>query len=197
MAKPILLLDVMDTLVRDPAFDVVPAFFGGDLQTHYATKSKTAFHAFERGEIDEPTFRARYFNDGREWDLEGLKSRLQANFCWIPGVRALVRELVEEGFQLHAMSNYSQWYDLVEAACGISDAGVRRSFVSCDTGVRKPDPRAYLGACEALGVAPSACLFVDDRIKNVTGAHRVGMPAVQFRDAASLRQVLSRNRPRT
>ncbi|MGB1699222.1 MAG: HAD-IA family hydrolase [Nannocystaceae bacterium] len=191
---PIVLLDVMDTLIRDPAFQVVPDFFGEDLSSHFALKDKQAFHAFERGELDEAAFHARYYLDGRPWDLEGLKQRLTAGYEWIEGMRALVETLVQEGWELHALSNYSCWYELVDGRCQVTSAGVQRSFVSCDTGVRKPSPAAYLGPCAALNTPPSGFLFVDDRAKNVRAARAVGMPAVRFRDAATLRAVLGRYR---
>jgi HAD superfamily hydrolase (TIGR01509 family) len=65
------------------------------------------------------------------------------------------------------------------------------SFVSCKTGVRKPDPEAYLGAARLLGVAPAECLFIDDRAVNCKSAEAVGMPSVLFSDAASLRRELA------
>ena len=51
-------------------------------------------------------------------------------------------------------------------------------FVSCLTGKRKPDPEAYLGAARALGVPPAACVFVDDRARNVAAAEAVGMRGI-------------------
>ncbi len=182
----------MDTLVTDPAYRVVPAFFGEDLATHFAQKDKRAFHAFERGEIGEGQFHARYYLDGRSWDLEGLKRRLFEGYAWVPGMRALVQRLVAAGWELHALSNYSCWYDLVDLRCGLGDAGVRRSFVSWDTGVRKPSPQAYLGPCAAMSAPPSQFLFVDDRAKNVRGARAVGMPAIHFTSADNLASALAR-----
>ena len=192
LTRPILLLDVMDTLVTDPAYRVVPAFFGEDLTTHFALKDKRAFHAFERGEIDEAQFHAHYYLDGRSWDLDGLKQRLFEGYAWIPGMRGLVQRLVAAGWDLHALSNYYCWYDLVDRRCGLSDAGVRRSFVSWDTGVRKPSPHAYLGPCAAMSAPPSRFLFVDDRLKNVRGARAVGMPAIHFTSADNLASALAR-----
>jgi putative hydrolase of the HAD superfamily len=46
------------------------------------------------------------------------------------------------------------------------------------TGVAKPDPRAYALVTEALGLAPQACLFVDDLPENVAGARAAGLRAV-------------------
>lgn len=44
----------------------------------------------------------------------------------------------------------------------------------------KPDPEIYLHAAGALGVPPSACVFIDDLRRNVEGAQAVGMHAVHF-----------------
>jgi epoxide hydrolase-like predicted phosphatase len=49
---------------------------------------------------------------------------------------------------------------------------------SSEVGLRKPDPAIYLLACERLGVAPEASLFIDDHQGNVAGARAVGMHAV-------------------
>ncbi len=55
-------------------------------------------------------------------------------------------------------------------------------FFSATAGVRKPDPRIYRLACDALGVVPSRCLFVGDGDSNeLTGARNVGMDAVLIR----------------
>lgn len=48
------------------------------------------------------------------------------------------------------------------------------------TGILKPDPRSYGAVCTALVLPPSACLFVDDQIKNIIGAQTFGMQTVWF-----------------
>jgi HAD superfamily hydrolase (TIGR01509 family) len=55
-------------------------------------------------------------------------------------------------------------------------------LISAVEGIRKPDPRIYLRACERLAVPPERCLFLDDKIENVEGARRVGMEAVHWND---------------
>jgi len=48
------------------------------------------------------------------------------------------------------------------------------------TGILKPDPRAYHAVCDALGLAPEACVFVDDQDRNIDGAIACGFNAVRF-----------------
>jgi putative hydrolase of the HAD superfamily len=50
---------------------------------------------------------------------------------------------------------------------------------SCVAGMKKPDPRNYLLACDGLGTAPEKCLYVGDGFsQELAGASRVGMTAV-------------------
>ncbi len=48
------------------------------------------------------------------------------------------------------------------------------------TRILKPDPRAYRGALDALGLPAGQCVFVDDQPTNVAGAAALGLCAVQF-----------------
>ena len=48
------------------------------------------------------------------------------------------------------------------------------------TGILKPDPRAYDSVKQALGVPAPSCVFVDDQARNVAGARRAGMVAVEL-----------------
>lgn len=46
-------------------------------------------------------------------------------------------------------------------------------------GIRKPDPRIYHMACEALGVQPHEAVFLDDIGANLKGARAVGMTTIK------------------
>lgn len=185
----ILLLDVMDTLVYDPFHQEVPALFGMDLPQLLAAKTPDTWQRFETGDYDEATFAARYFADGRPLDLAAFRQTLRQAYRFLPGVEALLAELSAAGVAMHALSNYPPWYRLIEEELRLSRF-LEWSFVSCDTGVRKPDPRAYTGPAQRLGVAPGECLFVDDRETNVAGARAVGMDGHRFVDARDLRAAL-------
>ena len=189
----ILLLDIMDTVVRDPFATEEPAFFGLTLKELQRQKDPTAWVEFELGEIDEAEYFRRFFTDRRTVDGEGLKATFRRAYRWVEGMEDLLRELHgdgEEGWRIHALSNYPPWYRLIDEALGVGRY-LEWTFVSCHTGVRKPTPTAYLGAAETLGVEPGECLFVDDRQRNCDAAEAVGMGAVRFTDAPALRQALS------
>ena len=49
-----------------------------------------------------------------------------------------------------------------------------------ETGVAKPEPRAYDQAAAAMGLDPPAIVFVDDDPANVAGATAAGMAGVHF-----------------
>ncbi len=50
---------------------------------------------------------------------------------------------------------------------------------SSKAGIRKPDPRIYLMMCEALGVAPAECVYLDDLGINCKPAAALGMHAIK------------------
>ena len=49
-----------------------------------------------------------------------------------------------------------------------------------ETGLAKPDPRAYDQAAAAMGLDPAGIVFVDDDPANVAGADAAGMAGVHF-----------------
>jgi putative hydrolase of the HAD superfamily len=54
---------------------------------------------------------------------------------------------------------------------------------SAKTGIRKPDPRIYEMMCEALGVQPGACIFLDDLGVNLKPARAMGMETIKVETA--------------
>ncbi len=192
MTSPrVILFDVMDTLVVDPFRDEMPAFFGITFEEMMRAKDPHAWIEFECARIDEATFYERFFADGRRFDGAAFRAHVADAYRFVPGVPALLDALREARVPMHALSNYPCWYEIIEARLALS-RHLSRRFVSFETGVRKPDVAAYLGAASALGVAPSECVFVDDRATNCEAASRVGMDTIVFSDAASLGDALTR-----
>lgn len=175
--RPILLFDVMDTLVAEPFFEVVPTYLGMSAEELYPLKDGEAWVAFEHGQITEAEYEKRFFKDRRTFDLQPLKALFYQHFAWLSDTENLLSKLKAAGYEMHALSNYPVWYEMIEAKLKLSRFLSWR-FVSCRTGVRKPDPLAYLGAAQSLNVEPKDCLFIDDRKKNIAAAENVGMPAI-------------------
>lgn len=50
--------------------------------------------------------------------------------------------------------------------------------------MRKPDPRIYRHACDLLGLAPEACVYLDDLGINLKPARAMGMATIKVESAA-------------
>lgn len=186
----VILWDVMDTLVRDPFFTHMAGFFGLTFEELLRRKHPTAWGQFELSKIDEQGLFEQFFADGTPIDGPAFKAHVRDAYAWIDGIEPLLRDLKQSGAEMHALSNYPHWYQLIEERLNLSRY-VDLSFFSCDTGVRKPAEQAYLGACRALGRRPEECLFIDDRALNTDAARAAGLHALQFTgEVAALRASL-------
>ncbi|OWM72331.1 hypothetical protein CDL15_Pgr018216 [Punica granatum] len=186
---PVLLFDIMDTIVRDPFYEDIPAFFGMSLKELIGCKHPTSWIEFEKGLIDEVELAQNFFKDGRPFDLEGLKTCMRNGYSYIDGVEELLHDLRESHYKMHAFTNYPVWYQIIEDKLRISKF-LSWTFCSCKLGKRKPDPNFYTDVVRHLEVDPSDCIFVDDRLKNVEAALEVGIVGLQFKSVDQLRKDL-------
>jgi HAD superfamily hydrolase (TIGR01509 family) len=165
---------------------VLPGFFGLTLEQLLEAKHPTAWIEFEEGQISQDEYFRKCFRDGRQVDGEALLHRVMDSYAWLDGMEDLLAELHCRGYDIHVMSNYPVWYQMIERRLRLSRF-LSWSFVSCLTGLRKPDAKAYLSAMQSLGVTPKECLLVDDRPLNVEAARAVGMDAILMRGCEELR----------
>lgn len=187
---PILLFDIMDTIVRDPFYHDVPAFFRMPMEELLECKHPTAWIEFEKGLINETELARKFFKDGRDFDLEGLKNCMRRGYSYIEGVEGLLRALKQNNYEMHAFTNYPIWYEMIEDKLKLSTF-LSWTFCSCTIGKRKPEPDFYLEVLRHLDVEPASCVFIDDRMRNVEAAEDVGIVGLHFKNADSLRQDLS------
>lgn len=105
-------------------------------------------------------------------------------------VLTIARELKEK-YQIAVCSNAGSWF-FKET---MQRSGMATIFdtlvVSSELKLAKPDPRIYAYMLERLGSAPSETVFIDDSPKNVEAAAAVGMHALLFTDALTLRRDLA------
>ncbi|HEX4442671.1 MAG TPA: HAD-IA family hydrolase [Galbitalea sp.] len=59
-------------------------------------------------------------------------------------------------------------------------------LVSCEIGIRKPDPKAYLAALKHYGAVSTEAFFVDDSAANIAGAEADGITSFQYTDASDV-----------
>jgi 2-haloacid dehalogenase len=110
----------------------------------------------------------------------------------VPGTVDVVRDLHAHDMPVLGLTNWSaELYphapERFEFLALLDDV-----IVSGTEGVAKPDPRVYEIVAERSGLPLDRLVFVDDRQSNVDGAAAVGMDAVLFTDAATLRADLRR-----
>jgi HAD superfamily hydrolase (TIGR01509 family) len=189
--QPAVFFDVMDTLVHNPFYQEIPAFFGMSLDELIRVKHPTSWVEFERGEIPESEYLRRMFADERSYAAAAFLASVREAYRWIDDMESLVAELQNRGVEMHTLSNYPVWYRVIEEKLRLSRY-LRWTFVSCLTGVLKPRPEAYAAAVGAVKRPPGACLLIDDSRENCVGAEQAGMPAIWFRSAADLRRELVR-----
>jgi HAD superfamily hydrolase (TIGR01509 family) len=151
------------------------------------------YHAYERGHIDEATYfahlRARL--GLRQPDADMLAGWNAVFLEPHPEAAGLVEELSRR-YPLYLFSNtnraHQAWFTpqlepMLERFTEV--------FTSCDIGLRKPDPQAFLHVAERMRVAPGRIAFFDDMAENVEGARRAGLQAFQVtRGPEDVRRVL-------
>jgi putative hydrolase of the HAD superfamily len=136
--------------------------------------------AFEEGRIEEPAFEES-FAGMLGVPHAGLIDRMFAHVAPDEAMLAAVRAARAAGIRTGLVSNSwgTRRYDralLAELFDGV--------VVSGDVGMRKPAPRMYALGAERAGVAPEACVYVDDLPFNLPPAAELGMATVHHVSAA-------------
>jgi putative hydrolase of the HAD superfamily len=157
----------------------------GFLRTLHATNPDgNAWARLERSEIDLAEFRRLYeaeaLEAGHAVDGGEVLPLLAGDLR--PAMVEAVRRCAER-LKTALLTN-----NVVEPMAGLD--GTFRSVLplfdvvieSSRVGVRKPDPRFYEMACEALGVGPHEAVFLDDLGVNLKPARAMGMATIKVDD---------------
>jgi phosphoglycolate phosphatase len=126
------------------------------------------------------------FPDAQGADLERLRDRflglyherLADETGFFPGGAAMLDQLEAASLPWGVVTNKPGWL----AGPLLEKLGLDRRMaclVSGDTlPVRKPHPQPLLHAAESIGIAPSACVYVGDALRDVEAARAAGMRAL-------------------
>lgn len=79
----------------------------------------------------------------------------------------------------------------MEAEWEIADA-FDDIVISAEVGIMKPDPRIYQLSLAHLGLAPRQAVFIDDSLRNIEAAKKLGLAAVHFHSPQQVLQELGR-----
>jgi putative hydrolase of the HAD superfamily len=145
------------------------------------SEARELLFAFEEGRIEEGEFELRLAGLLGVAAAEGLIDRLFSGSLLEGDMVRAVRAAREGGVKTGLISNswgttrYPQEL-LAELFDGI--------VLSGEIGIRKPAPRIYELGAEAIGLAPSQCVFVDDLPFNLPPAGELGMATVHHVSAA-------------
>ena len=189
--------DLGNVLIDWDPYAAVAAGVGPDEARRFLAATDFDFLAWNHGQ-----------DAGRSWD-DGVAEVARTHPHWaeharayrthfaaslpgeVPGTVAVVRDLHAAGVPLLGLTNWSaELYPYAPATFDFL-ALLDDVVVSGREGVAKPDPRR-LRDRRGAGRAPARRLaFVDDRADNVAAAAALGMDAILFTDAATLRADLA------
>jgi putative hydrolase of the HAD superfamily len=160
----------------------LPADF---IRTVNATNPDTnAWARLERGEVDLETFGSQWSDEaralGHELDGRLVLERLAGE------IRPQMVDAIRSCKTRYKTACLTNNFTRAEAILSHEVAAVYSLFdailESRVLGVRKPDPRFYELACEAIDVEPDECVFLDDLGVNLKPARRLGMHTIKVTD---------------
>ena len=108
----------------------------------------------------------------------------------VPGMRALLGELVEKNYEIYGLTNWSmETFPEARRRFSILQM-IDRYVVSAQERLVKPDPRLFQVLLDRFCLRAADCIFVDDNPDNVAAACRLGIEGIVFSGAADLREKL-------
>lgn len=135
----------------------------------------------EKGELTADEFSAR-FAPLLGVSPDNLVERLFGGIGPDEPMVDAVRRARAAGIRTGLISN--SWGDGLAYDPGLLEELFDAVVISGEVGLHKPQPEIFLMAAEKIGVAPGACVFVDDLRENCDGAEAVGMTAILHRGSA-------------
>lgn len=148
-----------------------------------------AWALFERAAIDAARFDALFAAEAKAagYDLDGASVLAVLSGSIRPAMVAALDRLRDAGYRLACITNnVPTGHGAGMARSGNAKDAYEQVFArfehvieSSKAGVRKPDPRIYQMMCDHLGLAPQACVYLDDLGINCKPAAQLGMAAIK------------------
>ena len=169
-----------EAFARYEAANGLPAGF---IRTVNATNpDHNAWALLERNEIDTAAFDSRFRAEAQALghDVPGSHVLPLLAGDVRPGMVAALKACKAE-FKVGCITNNVASEEDIGWGRSVKDILALFDHVieSSKAGVRKPDPRIYLMMCDALGVSPADCVYLDDLGINCKPAAALGMHAIK------------------
>ncbi|MGF6773144.1 HAD superfamily hydrolase (TIGR01509 family) [Paraburkholderia sp. GAS199] len=114
-------------------------------------------------------------------DIEAIRHAVEAAAMQAPAVQGIEIALAQVPLVKACASNsFRPYVETVLARTGLVRFFGDRLFCADSVANPKPAPDVYLAAAKGLGLAPSACLVVEDSVTGVTAATAAGMTVLGF-----------------
>ncbi|MFL9945299.1 HAD family phosphatase [Paraburkholderia agricolaris] len=114
-------------------------------------------------------------------DVEAIRGAVEAAAMQAPTVEGIEAALAQVPLTKACASNsFRPYVESVLARTGLVKFFGNRLFCADAVPNPKPAPDVYLAAAQGLGLAPSACLVVEDSVTGVTAASAAGMTVLGF-----------------
>ena len=108
----------------------------------------------------------------------------------IAGSVAILEELVEAGYELHALTNWSaETFPIARPRFAFLER-FETILVSGDERLVKPDARIFQLFLERIAHPAQRCIYIDDSPANVAAAAALGFDAIAFTSPPELRAAL-------
>jgi putative hydrolase of the HAD superfamily len=180
----VILSSPFDAFARYEEENGLPADF---LRGINATNPDTnAWALLERGDIDLDGFYARFAEEGQALghDVDAKAVLALINGDVRPRMVAALRAVGERYKTACLTNNIRRAGPSAERSSEIAEIMALFDIVveSSLVGFRKPDPRFYTHACQALEVAPEETVFLDDLGINLKPARAMGIRTIKVTD---------------
>ena len=154
-----------------------------------ANPDNNAWAQFERAEIDAAAFDSLFAEEAAgmgHW-LEGSAVIACLSGDIRPAMVAALDAIKAAGLGLGCITNNVRGGHGTGMAANAAKADAIAAILarfdhvieSSKVGIRKPDPRIYAMMCDMLGIAPTACVYLDDLGINCKPAAAMGMHAIK------------------
>jgi len=111
------------------------------------------------------------------------------NSRFFQDVDEIVAKLRKAGYKLAILSNIEPNLAEFNKRRKLYD-GFDVVVLSCDVGLRKPDPKIFKLVLKKLSLKAEECFFVDDKAEHVTAARKLGIHAILFKNSSHLEREL-------